>query len=152
MGLGDLPRRSKMDGRSSRRGREAGGFTFVEILVVVIIIGVLAAMIVPQFFGQTGKAKVAAARQQVATLSMAIGIFEQQYGRFPETLEELTVKPEDVPDELWMPPTVKPKHLIDPWGTPFEYRQPGEHGIFDLMSFGADKQEGGEGLDADIID
>jgi len=128
----------------------APGFTLVEILVVVIVIGVLAAMIVPQFFGRVGQAKTSVARQKVATIESAIQIFQTDYGRLPRTLDELVNRPGDIPAEKWHAPTIKPKDLIDPWDRPFLYHAPGNHGVFDLYSLGADGQSGGDGENADI--
>lgn len=126
------------------------GFTLVEILVVVIIIGVLAAMIVPQFFGRVGQAKASVARQKLATIETAVGMFQTDYGRFPRDLRELVNRPGDIPAEKWHAPTVKEKDLVDPWDRPFVYRFPGDHLTFDLYSLGADGQSGGDGENADI--
>ena len=128
--------------------RVRSGFTLVEIMVVVIIIGVLAALIVPSLFSRTGKAKVSVAKQQVATLDSAVQMFQQDYGRFPESLQELVNPPADV--EGAAPPQVKPKDVIDPWGNEFVYRYPGDNWAFNIISLGADGQEGGEGEAADI--
>ena len=128
-----------------------GGFTLVEIMVVVIIIGVLAALIVPSLFSRTGKAKVSVAKQQIATLESSIQLFQQDYGRFPESLQELVNPPVDAEGGGGAtPPSVKPKDLTDPWGNEFVYRYPGQNWAFDLVSTGADGQEGGEGENADI--
>lgn len=127
------------------------GFTLVEIMVVVIVIGVLAALIVPSFFGRAGKARRAVAQQQIGTLETAINLFEQDYARFPQSLDELTARPSDIAAEQWTPPPIKEKDLIDPWGNPFVYRYPGNHWAYDLLSLGADGQEGGEGEAADVV-
>ena len=124
------------------------GFTLIEIMVVVIVIGIIAALIVPNLFDRAGKAKRAVAKQQVSTLEGAVQMFQQDYSRFPETLEELANPPTDV--EGASPPSVKAKDLTDPWGNPFVYRYPGNSWTFDLLSLGADGQEGGEGENADI--
>ena len=110
------------------------GFTLVEILVVVIIIGVLAAIIVPRFFGRVGEAKTSVAKQKVSTIESAIQIFQTDYGRLPRTLDELVDRPGDIPEEKWHAPTVKRKDLIDPWDRSFVYQAPGDHGVFDLYS------------------
>jgi len=119
-------------------------------MVVVIVIGVLAALVVPTFMGRAGKAKKAVAQQKISNIETAVNLFYQDYSRIPETLEELVVKPSDIPDEQWTPPSLRPKDLKDPWGNPFTYRYPGEHGAYDLYSTGADGQEGGEGDNTDI--
>ena len=125
-------------------------FTLIEMMVIVIVIGVLAALIVPTFIGRAEKAKGAVAEQKIAVLDSAINLFYTEYSRFPETLDELVTQPADIPDDQWAPPTVKRKDLSDPWGNPFVYRYPGQNGPFDLISTGADGAEGGEGQDADV--
>lgn len=132
--------------------RRRHGFTLVELMVVVIVIGVLAALIVPTFFGRIGQSKQAVAKQKIASLSTAITLFYQDYGRFPVALEELVVKPDDVPDDKWMPTGIQNKDLNDPWGNPFVYDpDSGEGGAFyQLISYGADNQPGGTGENADI--
>ncbi len=132
------------------RYKRRSGFTLVEIMVVVIVIGVLAALIVPTFLGRAQKAKRSVAKQKIGTIESAINLFQQDYSRFPDTLEELVSKPADVADDDWLPPSMKPKDLKDPWGNAFVYRYPGEHWAFDLLSLGADGQEGGSGENADV--
>lgn len=135
-----------------RRGRRlAGGFTFVEILVVVLIIAVLATLIVPRFFGRIGTAKRGVARQKLVEIEKAIEMFSYDYERFPRTLQELVERPADIPEDTWNTPTLKAKDLKDPWGREFVYRRPGEHGTFDLLSYGKDGQPGGEKEDADVV-
>ena len=131
--------------------RAAGAFTIVEILVVVIIIGVLATLVVPKFIGRIWQAKQNVARQKLQEIEKAIEIFRYDYGRFPEDLEELVTRPDDIPEEKWQEPTLKPKDLVDPWDRRFVYKSPGEHGAFDLYSLGADGQEGGESENADVV-
>ena len=123
-------------------------FTLIEIMVVVIVIGVIAALIVPNLFDRAGKAKSSVAQQQISSLETAINLFQQDYGRFPESLEELVNPPADV--EGASPPTIKPKDLQDPWGNPFVYRYPGDRWPFEIISLGADGAEGGEGEDTDL--
>ena len=140
---------------SSRRragfGRpRAGAFTIVEILVVVMIIGVLVTLIVPRYFGRVGQAKKATAEQKVATIDSAILMFQNDYGRFPQSLDELISRPVDIPEEKWNYPSLRPKDLKDPWGREFLYKQPGDNGPYDLVCLGADGKLGGEGNDADI--
>lgn len=118
--------------------------------MVVIVIGVLAALVVPTFMGRAGKAKIAVAKQKISNIETAVNLFYQDYSRFPESLDELIVKPSDIPQEQWTPPSLRPKDLKDPWGRPFVFRYPGEHGAYDLYSTASDGQEGGEGENADI--
>ncbi|MFP4143626.1 MAG: type II secretion system major pseudopilin GspG [Phycisphaeraceae bacterium] len=138
--------------RCKRAGGPAGrGFTIVEVLVVVVIIGVLAAMIVPQLLSKVGKAKRSTAKQQVAALEQAVQTFALDYdNRMPQSLDELVSRPADIPADQWAPPSIKEKNLVDPWGNPYVYEYPGQHGTFDLYSLGADGREGGEGENADV--
>ena len=135
--------------RQSQRRRR--GFTIVEVLVVVLIIGVLATLIVPRLFGRVGTAKQAVAKQKVEVISQAICLFQGDYGRLPQSLDELVNRPGDIPEERWVQPTLRPKDLLDPWGRMLIYRCPGSHDVYDLYSLGADGQEGGEGDNADIV-
>ena len=135
--------------RKSRVRRE--GFTIVEIMVVVIIISVLAALIAPRFFGRIGEAKQSAAKQQLSEIEKAVDMFHYDYGRFPTILDELVSRPSDIAEEDWKVPTLKAKNLTDPWGRPFQYRVPGDHEPVDIYSYGADGQEGGTGDNADVV-
>jgi general secretion pathway protein G len=133
--------------------RKRSAFTLIEIMVVVVILGILAATIIPKFVGATGEAKVGAAKADIANLKSAIERFQLNMDRFPTTDEGLKVlaEPPSGEDKKWRGPyieEVKP----DPWGRPYQYRFPGTHGRnqFDIWSFGADGAEGGEGDNADI--
>ncbi|MDY7011370.1 MAG: type II secretion system major pseudopilin GspG [Planctomycetota bacterium] len=126
------------------------GFTIVEVLVVVIIIAALATMIVPRFFGRIGSAKHGVARQKLVEIEKAIDMFSYEYGRLPESLDELVNRPPDIPEEKWNAPTLKAKDLVDPWDRRFIYKVPGDHGPYDLYSLGADGEAGGEKENADI--
>lgn len=133
-----------------KRTARRTAFTLVEIIVVVIIISVLAALVAPPIISRIGWAKSGVAVGQIATLENAIGLFATEYDRFPEDLNDLVNRPDDIEAERWSPPTVKAKNLKDPWGVQFLYRYPGEHGSFDLYTLGKDGQEGGEGENADV--
>ncbi len=133
-----------------RRRRNRRAFTIVEILVVVIIIAVLATMIVPRFLGRVGQSKQAVAKMKLAEIEKAIEIFSYDYERWPAELDELVNQPADIDEAKWQPPTIRTKDLLDPWKRQFIYRQPGEHGIYDIYTLGKDGQEGGEDEDADI--
>lgn len=133
--------------RSARRR----GFTLIEIIVVVVVIGVLATLIIPNLLSRVGSAKQSVAKQKLASIEQAIQIFNYDYGRLPQTLDELVTRPGDIDADAWTEPTIKAKDLEDPWGNPWIYRYPGQHGVFDLLSHGADGQPGGTGEDADVV-
>ena len=134
-----------------RKIKRLSGFTMVEIIVVVIIIAVLAGTILPRFFGRVGKAKQNVTSQKLAELEKAIDMFSYDYGRLPQNLNELVQRPGDIPEEKWSPPTLRSKDLKDPWDRDFIYQYPGEHGVYDLHSLGADGLVGGEKENADVV-
>jgi general secretion pathway protein G len=137
---------------SSRYSRQRA-FTMIEIMVVVIVIAILAAIIMPQFLGTTDDAKVATAKANVAELANALQRFYLTMDRYPTTEEGLKVllAAPTGEESKWRGPYVD-KIPIDPWGDPFQYRSPGVHqtATFDVWSRGADKADGGEGKNADI--
>lgn len=130
------------------------GFTLLELMVVVVIIGILAALVVPKIMSRPDEARVVAARQNVASLLQALQLYRLDNQRYPSTeqgLQALVLQPESAP----VPPNWKPGGYIgrlpqDPWGHAFQYLNPGVHGEIDVYSFGADGTPGGEGNDADI--
>lgn len=127
-----------------------GGFTLLELLVVMVIIGLLAGYVGPKFFGQIGKSEIKVARAQIDAFEKALDQYRLDVGRYPSTeqgLQALLVSPGDA---RWAGPYLKKAVPADPWGKPYQYRQPGEHGEFDLYSFGPDGQPGGDGEAADI--
>jgi general secretion pathway protein G len=134
----------------NRRYARARGFTLIEIMVVVIIIGVLATLIIPQLFSRVGQAKQNVAKQKMASIEQAIQMFQYDYGRLPRSLDELVSRPSDIEPSNWNEPTLEPEDLTDPWGNQWHYEAPGEHGKFDLYSYGKDEQPGGEGVNADV--
>ena len=124
------------------------GFTLVEMMAVVVIIGILAAIIAPKFFAQVGVAETTAARKDISTIDQAITIYRLETGDFPESIRDLVKEPDDV--RRWNGPYL-PKEPKDPWGNKYEYLIPGNDSRpFDVWSLGRDGQEGGEGPDADI--
>jgi len=137
-----------MNEQSRRRNRRA--FTLIEILVVIVIIAVLAGAIAPRLFRHIGEAKQSVAKNNIAEIEKAIEIFYYDYGRWPSELDELVTRPADIDEAKWNPPTIRAKDIIDPWDNTFLYRQPGEHGIYDVYSLGKDGQEDGEDENADI--
>lgn len=136
--------------RASRLARSAG-FTLIELLVVMIIIGLLAALVGPRFIRQEEKAKIKAAKAQIELLGTALDTFRLDVGRYPtsdEGLEALRTKPGNL--ERWDGPYLKKDLPVDPWNKPYVYKSPGEHGPFDIVSYGADGTPGGEGDNRDI--
>lgn len=137
-----------------RRTDKRGGFTIIEVIVIVVIIGVIASVIAPRLFSRIGEANISKAKNDAATLASLVTGYMIDYGK-PErgaTLDILWTKPSDVPDEEWEPYVGKPEDLIDPWGTPYVLVIPGELNLdFDIVSYGADKQPGGEGDAKDIV-
>jgi general secretion pathway protein G len=131
----------------------AAGFTLIEIMVVVIIIGVLAAMIIPQFTSTTTDAKISAAKGDVSQIEAALERFNLHMDRYPTTDEGLKVlvEPPASDNKKWRGPYIK-QLRPDPWGNAYQYRVPGMHhpSTFDVWSRGADSQDGGEGANADL--
>lgn len=142
----------KTHSRSQRPSRAA--FTLLEIMVVVIILGVLAATIIPQFVGTTQEAKVGAAKAHIAELEAALERFQVHMDRYPTQDEGLAVleKAPATDAAKWRGPYIK-KLRPDPWGNPYQYRRPGTRhaNSFDLWSRGADNADGGEGDGADVV-
>ena len=132
--------------------RAESGFTLLELLVVLVILGLISAFAVPQVMNYLGGAKTDAAKIQISNLSTALDLYRLDVGRYPRTedgLSFLVDRPSD--QENWRGPYVKKREsLNDPWGNPYKYRSPGEHGKFDLYSLGADNQEGGSAEDQDV--
>lgn len=134
------------------RTDSSAGFTLIELLVVLAILALLATVAVPPIMGYLGKAKTDTARVQIHNLSSILDLYRLDVGRYPtqdEGLKALVTRPSGV--ENWNGPYVKREaSLIDPWGIPFAYRQPGEHGAYDLLTLGADKAVGGTGENQDV--
>lgn len=127
------------------------GFTLLELLVVMVIIGLLAGYVGPRFFSQIGKSEVNTARAQIDAFEKALDQYRLDVGRYPASEQGLAALMEAPAGESrWAGPSLTKAVPADPWGQPYQYRQPGEHGEFDLLSWGADGKPGGEGIDADI--
>jgi len=132
--------------------RRCRGFTLLELLVVMVIIGLLAGYVGPKFFGQIGKSEVKAAKAQIDALQKSLDQYRIDLGHYPSTeqgLQALVVKPADEP--RWAGPYLSKAVPKDPWHNEYQYRAPGEHGEYDLLSFGRDGRPGGEGEDADLV-
>jgi len=145
---------TKMSMNSPKRNRlqTAEGYTLLELLVVLAIIALVVGFVAPKMMGYLGRAKADAAKVQLHNVSTAIELYRLDTGTYPteaEGLRALLEQPGAVGH--WNGPYLtKADGILDPWGQPFIYKQPGQHGDYDLMSYGADKQPGGEGDDADI--
>lgn len=140
----------KMPSKSTQRG-----FTLIEIMVVVVIIGVLGAIVVPQFMSRPDQAKVTAARTDVQAISTALEMYRLDTFSYPSTqqgLEALVKRPTGTPvAKNWNPQGYLKTLPLDPWGSPYQYLSPGTHSVgYDLFSFGSDGAQGGEDHAADI--
>ncbi len=135
-----------------RRRAGEGGFTLVELLVVLAILGLLAALAVPQLVHVLDSAKADTAKLQIDKLGGVLDLFHLEVGRYPTEEEGLKALIEAPPQaEHWRGPYLKKRDaLVDPWGHPYVYRFPGQNGDYDLYSLGADGKEGGEGQNADV--
>lgn len=131
--------------------RSTKGFTLLELLVVMVIIGLLAGYVAPKYFGQVGKSEVKVARAQIDAFDKALDQYRLDTGHYPSTaqgMSALMTKPGN--EAKWGGPYLKKNVPSDPWGNAYQYRQPGEHGEYDLYSYGKDGQPGGSDEAADI--
>lgn len=136
---------------NSRRTTHQQGFTLLELLVVMVIIGLLASYVGPKFFAQIGKSEVKTAHAQIDSLEKALDQYRLDVGHYPtneQGLAALMAAPNG--EKRWSGPYLKKAVPNDPWGNPYVYRLPGEHGEYDLLSYGKDGQPGGSGEAEDI--
>jgi len=132
--------------------RKQRGFTLIELLIVMVILGLLAALVAPRLINKIGKSKVKAAKTQIEMFSTALDAFKLDVGRYPTTQEGLKALIENPGVEGWDGPYLKKKKIPkDPWGHDYIYKCPGEHGDYDIISYGADGKPGGEGENKDIV-
>ena len=145
--------RSIRASHGARFGAGRRGFTLVEMLVVITIIGLIMALVGPRVLNYLTESKVKAARIQIQSFASALDLFYLDAGRFPSSGEGLEALVRPTPGvAAWNGPYLRGGSVPnDPWGTPYVYRVPGEHGPYDLISLGSDRQEGGTGSAADIL-
>ncbi|MGL6071791.1 type II secretion system major pseudopilin GspG [Craterilacuibacter sp.] len=134
--------------------RKQGGFTLIEIMVVIVILGILAALVVPKLMGRPDEARAVAAKQDINAMGQALKLYRLDNMRYPSTeqgLKALSEKPAAAPlPKNWKPGGYLERLPLDPWGNPYQYTSPGTHGEIDIWSLGADGEPGGEGADGDI--
>jgi general secretion pathway protein G len=138
-------------GGTRRAKWRSSGFTLLELLVVIAIIGLLAGYVAPRYFSQIGKSEVSVAKAQIDAFEKALDQYRLDVGRYPTTeqgLAALNTQPGNEPK--WRGPYLKKTIPTDPWGKPYVYKQPGEHGEYDLLSYGKDGTPGGSGEAADV--
>ena len=136
--------------RSIHRTR-ATGFTLLELLVVMVIVGLLAGLVAPRYFAQVGKSETKVARSQIQAIEKALEMYRLETGQLPSSeqgLNALVTRPQNEPG--WSGPYLKKAAPPDPWGRPYLFKSPGEHDDYDLYSLGRDGRPGGNGQDADI--
>jgi len=127
------------------------GFTLVEMLVVMMILALLAALVGPRLFPKLGKGKQSAAKAQIELLGESLDHLRLDIGRYPTTQEGLSVLMVNPGIEKWDGPYLKIEMPVDPWGKPYAFQSPGAHGEYDLLSYGRDGVAGGEGEDQDVV-
>jgi general secretion pathway protein G len=139
---------------SSLRARRAAGFTLIEIMVVVVILGILAALVLPNVIGNVDKAQIAKVKQDLQAFDTALSLFRLDNFKYPTTdqgLQSLVQQPNDPTIRNWKPGGyLRGGVRKDPWSNDYVYVSPGQHGEYDIYTLGADGQEGGEGINADI--
>lgn len=137
-----------------KNGSRSRGFTLIEIMVVMVILGLLVALVAPNIMGRGDEARVTAAEAQLRNIGSALDLYRLDNSHYPSTeqgLDALVEKPSGSPEPSnWNPDGYMNAIPKDPWGNEYQYVQPGSEGPYDLYSYGADGREGGEGVNADI--
>lgn len=136
----------------NRQRRTQHGFTLLELLVVLVVLGLLAGIVAPRYFSQLGRSEAKVARAQIEGLAKALDLYRLEVGRYPSSeqgLQALVTAPSD--ESRWTGPYLQKKVPDDPWGHPYIYRYPGENNEYDLLSLGKDGQPGGDGENAEIV-
>lgn len=141
----------KVTGRKNPFSISQRGFTLIELLIVMIILGLLAALVAPKMFQKVGSSKQKAAKAQISMIGTALDAYRLDVGSYPGADEGLVALRKNPGHGAWDGPYLTKEVPNDPWGRPYVYRSPGEHGDYDLYSLGADGQEGGEGENADVL-
>ncbi|MBZ5537451.1 MAG: type II secretion system major pseudopilin GspG [Acidobacteriia bacterium] len=139
--------------RPRNRNGEAG-ITLLELLVVMVIIALFATLVGTRLWRNVATAKATTAKAQIETFENAIEQFRLDVGRLPtqeEGLPSLRIRPPALDETKWKGPYLQKEIPQDPWGNPYAYRMPGQHGDYDVLSYGRDGREGGEGEDADVV-
>jgi general secretion pathway protein G len=131
-------------------GNQAG-FTLIELLVVVIVLGLLVGLVGPRLFGRVGQTKQATAKAQIELLGAGLDQYRLDVGAYPNTSQGLDAMQRNPGVQNWNGPYLKKAVPKDPWGNPYKYRSPGQHGEYDLWSEGADGAPGGDGENTDIV-
>ena len=139
---------SRIPNLGLRCAKRAAGFTLLEMLAVIVLIGIIGTVVVTQVGKNMDKGKYGAGKAQLITLSQKIENYALDNGTPPQQLEDLVTKPANAPN--WQGPYAKESELKDPWGHAFGYKYPGDHGSFDLIFYGRDGKPGGEGYDKDV--
>jgi general secretion pathway protein G len=137
-----------MRSRRAFSSRPQGGFTLLEMLAVIVLIGIIGAIVVNQVAKNVDKGKYGAGKAQMTTLGQKVENYALDNGAPPPSLDDLVTKPANAGN--WQGPYAKPSDLKDPWGHPFGYAAPGEHGSYDIVFYGQDGKAGGEGYNADV--